>query len=58
MLSILGATNQSSLHKEAVVQRCNPGPVFKGLDVAQRYCRRDSIGDTVVQYWIGRPFPS
>ena len=26
------------LHKGAVLQRFNPGPVFKGLEVAERYC--------------------
>ena len=51
MLSILGATNQSSLHKEAVTQQSKGRRVFKDLGVAKRYCSINSIGDTFVQRW-------
>ena len=39
------------------MQPPNPGQAFKGLGVAKRYCRRNSIGDNFVQgamtkYWV------
>ena len=37
------------LHKGAILQPPGPGRAFKGLGVAKRYCRRDSIGDSFVQ---------
>ena len=45
------------MHKGAVSQRPSLGRAFKGLGVAKRYCRRDSIGDNFVQgamtkYWV------
>ena len=40
---------QEDLHKGAVLQHPGPGRTFKGLGVAKRYCRRDSIGDSFVQ---------
>ena len=44
------------MHKGAILQPARPGRAFKGLGVAKRYCRRDSIGDNFVQgamtkYW-------
>ena len=38
------------------MQLPGPGRAFKGLGIAKRYCRRDSIGDNFVQgsmtkYW-------
>ena len=33
------------LHKGAVLQPFDHGRVFKGLGIAKRYCRMDSIGD-------------
>ena len=38
------------LHKGAIVQPSDPGRAFKGLGVAKRYCRRDLISDSFVQY--------
>ena len=51
----LGEANVSSsvaggLQKRSFLQRSGPGPVFKGLDVAKRYCRINVIGNTVLQW--------
>ncbi len=35
--------------KGAILQRVDDCGVFKGLGVAKRYCRRDSIGDRFSQ---------
>ena len=45
----------NELHKGAVVQHSDPGRAFKGLGVAKRYCRRDSISDSFVQRWSVLP---
>ena len=37
---------EKGLHKGAVLQPPGLGRAFKGLGVAKRYCRRDSIGDS------------
>ena len=37
------------LHKGAVLQPSGSGRAFKGLGVAKRYCRRNSLGDTFMQ---------
>ena len=44
-----GNPQQCGLRKEAVLQPSGPEQAFKGLDVAKRYCRRDSIGDSFLQ---------
>ena len=41
--------NKKRVRKGAVLQRSKPGWAFKGLGVAKRYCRRNSIGDTFMQ---------
>ena len=41
--------DECKLHKRAVSQRPDSELVFKGLGVAKRYCRRDSIGDSFLQ---------
>ena len=38
-----------SLHKGGISQSPGPGRAFKGLGVAKRYCRMDSIGDRFFQ---------
>ena len=43
------SSTSASLHKGAVAQRPDSELVFKGLGVAKRYCRRDSIGDSFLQ---------
>ena len=45
-----GTPRRTALHKGAVLQLSGPGRAFKGLGVAKRYCRMDSIGDTLTQY--------
>ena len=39
----------SGLRKGAVLQHPGHGRAFKGLGVAKRYCRRNSISDTFMQ---------
>ena len=41
------------LHKGAILQPFDHGRVFKGLGIAKWYCRRDLIGDSFVQYYLG-----
>ena len=41
------------LRKGAVLQYPGVQRAFKGLGVAKRYCRRDLIGDTFVQCYLG-----
>ena len=42
------------LHKwRGFVQHSGPGRAFKGLGVAKKYCRMDSIGDSFVQHYLG-----
>ena len=43
------------LHKGAVLQPSWPGQAVKGLGIAKRYCRIDSIGDRFMQK---RPNPA
>ena len=43
------SSTSASLHKRVVSQRPDSELVFKGLGVAKRYCRRDSIGDSFLQ---------
>ena len=47
--------NEKRLRKGAVLQPPGPERAFKGLEIAKRYCRGDSIGDTVVQYQLIGP---
>ena len=44
-----GVPHPDSVHKGTVLQRPDPGRIFKGLGVAKRYCRRKVIGNTVLQ---------
>ena len=46
-----GNPQREGLHKRGVLQHPGPGRAFKGLEVAERYCRRDSIGDRFSQGW-------
>ena len=41
--------NEERLRKGAILQPARPGRAFKGLGVAKRCCRRDSISDNFVQ---------
>ena len=42
-------TTERGLHKGAILQTSGSGRTFKGLGVAKRYCRLDSIGDTFMR---------
>ena len=44
--ALASLVDECKLHKRAVSQRPDTELVFKGLGVAKRYCRRDSIGDS------------
>ena len=48
----------SGLRKGAVLQHPGHGRAFKGLGVAKRYCRRDSICDTFVKWGFQRTWYS
>ena len=45
----------AALRKGAILQRSGAQRVFKGLGVAKRYCRRDSIGNSFVRGWPEPP---
>ena len=47
--ALASLVDECSLHKRVVAQRPDSELVFKGLGVAKRYCRRDSIGDSFLQ---------
>ena len=47
--ALASLVDECKLHKRAVSQRPDSELVFKGLGVAKRYCRRDSIGDSFLQ---------
>ena len=47
--ALASLVDECKLHKRAVSQRPDTELVFKGLGVAKRYCRRDSIGDSFLQ---------
>ena len=47
--ALASLVDECKLHKRAVAQRPDSELVFKGLGVAKRYCRRDSIGDSFLQ---------
>ena len=47
--ALASLVDEGKLHKRAVSQRPDSELVFKGLGVAKRYCRRDSIGDSFLQ---------
>ena len=49
MTLLASLVDECKLHKRAVSQRPDTELVFKGLGVAKRYCRRDSIGDSFLQ---------
>ena len=47
--ALASLVDECSLHKGVVSQRPDSELVFKGLGVAKRNCRRDSIGDSFLQ---------
>ena len=47
--ALASLVDECKLHKRAVSQRPDTELVFKGLVVAKRNCRRDSIGDSFLQ---------
>ena len=47
--ALASLVDECKLHKRAVSQRPDTELVFKGLGVAKRNCRRDSIGDSFLQ---------